>query len=114
MKKKRWNKNIVFNLKKKIYQIEFIEHSSEPDPDEQVKKIILFISHFIKFKNQNEYEAHLDALGNSIDKNATLESLNIAPSNLDVGNSNAQNESDDSEDDDGELIVEDVTKEQTY
>jgi serine/threonine protein kinase len=67
-----------------------------------------------KFKNQNEYEAHLDALGNSIDKNATLESLNIAPSNLDVGNSNAQNESDDSEDDDGELIVEDVTKEQTY
>ncbi len=43
----------VFNLKKKIYQIEFIEHSSEPNPDEQVKKIILFISYFIRFKNQN-------------------------------------------------------------
>mgnify|MGYP000894955418 CR=1 FL=1 len=43
----------IFDIKKKIYQIEFIEHSYEVNTDIQVKKIISFISKFIKFKSKN-------------------------------------------------------------
>ena len=75
----------------------------------------------IQFKNQTDYDAHLDALGNQIDNakdgkdiEVSLEGLNIAPSNLVQLDNDITNgeDSDDSDDDDGELVVEDVTNEQ--
>lgn len=49
----------VFNIKKKIYQIEFIEHLNEPNPDIQVEKIINLISKFIKFKTEKKSNVKL-------------------------------------------------------
>ena len=44
----------IFNTKnKKIYQIEFVEHSKEKDIDLQIDKIISLLSNFITFKDQN-------------------------------------------------------------
>ena len=43
----------VFNIRnKKIYQIEFIEHSKEQDVDLQIKRIITLLSKFIIFKDK--------------------------------------------------------------
>ena len=57
----------VFNIKKKIYQIEFIEHLNETNPDIQVKKIINLISNFIKFKN--EKKSNIKLIGYSFVRN---------------------------------------------
>tara|TARA_Y100000768_G_scaffold346226_1_gene293632 strand:+ start:1307 stop:2593 length:1287 start_codon:yes stop_codon:yes gene_type:complete len=43
----------IFNIKrKKIYQIEFTQHSKEKDIDLQINKIILLLANFITFKNK--------------------------------------------------------------
>ena len=43
----------IFNIKnKKIYQIEFIQHSKEKNIDLQIKRIINLLSNFITFKDQ--------------------------------------------------------------
>lgn len=49
----------IFNIKKKIYQIEFIEHLNESNPAIQVEKIINLISKFIKFKSQKKSNVKL-------------------------------------------------------
>ncbi len=42
----------ILKMKKKIYQIEFLENYNEPDLYNQLNKILLFMSKFIKFKNK--------------------------------------------------------------
>ena len=45
----------IFNIKnKKMYQIEFVEHSEEPDIDKQLKNIINLLSNFVQFKKKNQ------------------------------------------------------------
>ncbi len=53
----------IFNIKKKIYQIEFIEHLNETHPDVQIEKIIKLISKFIKFKTENKSNVKLIGYG---------------------------------------------------
>ena len=35
-----------------MYQIEFVEHSEEPDIDKQLKNIINLLSNFVQFKKK--------------------------------------------------------------
>ena len=37
-----------------MYQIEFVEHSEEPDIDKQLKNIINLLSNFVEFKKKNQ------------------------------------------------------------
>ena len=37
-----------------MYQIEFVEHSEEPDIDKQLKNIINLLSNFVQFKKKNQ------------------------------------------------------------
>tara|TARA_E500000178_G_C16310567_1_gene440324 strand:- start:89 stop:481 length:393 start_codon:yes stop_codon:yes gene_type:complete len=94
-------------------------------PEDNVETVVInedvSNNNSLQFKNQTDYDAHLDALGNQIDNakdekdiEVSLEGLNIAPSNLVQLDNDITNgeDSDDSDDDDGELVVEDVTNEQ--
>lgn len=49
----------IFDIKKKIYQIEFIEHSSEKNIEVQLNKIITFMSKFIEFKSYDNLNIKL-------------------------------------------------------
>lgn len=45
----------IFKIKnKKIFQIEFIQHSNERDVDLQIKKILNLLSNFVIFKNNKK------------------------------------------------------------
>lgn len=47
----------IFNIKdKKIYQVEFVEHSEQKNIDEQIKNIMLLLKNFILFKNSRNYQ----------------------------------------------------------
>ena len=94
-------------------------------PEDNVETVVInedvSNNNSLQFKNQTDYDAHLDALGKQIDNakdgkdiEVSLEGLNIAPSNLVQLDNDITNgeDSDDSDDDDGELVVEDVTNEQ--
>ena len=60
----------IFNIKgKKIYQIEFLEHLSEPQIDKQLKNILTLMTKFIKFKNKRKLE-NLNLIGYSFVRNA--------------------------------------------
>ena len=107
----RKNKSTGF-IENSLFQVKKIKYDDNYQNDQ---------SNSLQFKNQTDYDAHLDALGNQIDNakdgkdiEVSLEGLNIAPSNLVQLDNDITNgeDSDDSDDDDGELVVEDVTNEQ--
>ncbi len=60
----------IFNIKsKKIYQIEFLEHLSEPQIERQLKSILILMTKFIKFKNKKKLE-NMNLIGYSFVRNA--------------------------------------------
>lgn len=59
----------IFNLKKrKIYQIEFLEHQNENNLERQLKNIIVLMSRFIEFNNNKKHE-NLKLLGYTFVRN---------------------------------------------
>lgn len=49
--------------KKKIYQIEFVDHLAIPNIKKQIKNILLLMSKFIKFKNEKNFKKNINLIG---------------------------------------------------